>query len=212
MRPLSPCVLAAAYPQALAYLQTMRPVLEARRGFAGWERRIHEETFYAIQRIGEYTFAPFKTAWRYIASDFIVAVVGPGRDGRPRLCNDKVMYLACASEMEAHFLCGLLSSDPIRWRVVSAMTGTQISTSAIKHLHLPRFATDDPVHAEIALRCKGGHEAVQVRDVEMADGALSAINRAVGRLYSLTERELEVVRDELHRRYPANRFHNRRRP
>ena len=179
MRPLSPAVLAATYPKALAYLQSMRPVLEARRGFAGWERRIHEETFYAIQRIGEYTFAPFKAAWRYVASDFIVAVVGPGRDGRPRLCNDKVMYLGCISETEAHFLCGLLSSDPVRWRVVSAMTGTQISTSAVKHLNLPRFAADDPVHAEIAARCKGGHEAVA--SGRCGDGGRTRLARSTGR-------------------------------
>ena len=212
MRPLLPAVLETTYPKALAYLRTMRPVLEARRGFAGWERFIREQTFYAIQRIGEYTFAPFKTAWRYVASDFVVAVVGPGPDGRPRLCNDKVMYLAGASEAEAHYLCGLLSSDPVRWRVVSAMTGTQISTSAVKHLSLPRFSADDAVHAEIARLCKGGHEAVRAGDSGAADAALAAINGAVGRLYSLTEREMRVIREELVRRYPANRFLKGREP
>ncbi|HVS35306.1 MAG TPA: N-6 DNA methylase [Gemmataceae bacterium] len=207
MRPLAPSILATRYPKASAYLGSMRPVLEARRGFAGWERRIRDQTYYAIQRIGEYTFAPFKTAWRYVASDFIVAVVGPGRDGRPRLCNDKVMYAACASEDEAHYLCGLLSSDPVRWRVVSAMTGTQISTSAIKYLHLPSFRGDDPLHAEIAQWCKSGHEAVAAGELQAADAALAAVNRVVGRLYSLSTADLRCIREELARRYPVSQFH-----
>ncbi len=206
IRPLSPDVLAADYPKAHAYLRAMRPALEARRGFAGWERRIQAETYYAIQRVGEYTFAPYKAAWRYVAADFIVAVVGPGRDGRPTLCNDKVMYLACASEAEAHYLCGLLSSDPVRWRVVSSMTGTQISTSAIKHLNLPRYSADDAVHAEIARCCRAGHDAVQAGDAAAAASALGAINRAVGRLYSLTAAGLRTLNEEIGRRYPANRF------
>ena len=159
-----------------------------------------------MQRIGEYTFAPYKAAWRYVATDFVVAVVGPAADGRPRLCNDKVMYVGCASSAEAHYLCGLLSSDPVRWRVVSAMAGTQISTSAVKHLSLPQFCPADPVHAEIARRCDSGHEAMRVGRADAAASELAAINRVVGRLYSLTERDLRTVRDELGRRSPAPRF------
>jgi hypothetical protein len=206
MRPISPAEMARAYPKALAYLRSMRPALEARRGFAGWEKHIREETFYALQRIGAYTFAPFKAAWRYIASDFIVAVVGPGREGRPRLCNDKVMYIACDSEAEAYYLCGLFSSDAVRWRVVSTMTGTQISTSAVKHLSLPAFSAKDALHAEIARQCKDGHGAVVADEPIAAAKALAAVNQAVGRLYRLTEREQRVVREELSHRYGADRF------
>jgi hypothetical protein len=160
MRALPLAVMAEQYPRALAYLERMRAVLEGRRGFAGWERYLQREAFYAIQRIGAYSFAPYKTAWRYVAADFVVAVVGPGRDGKPRLCNDKVMYVSFPEETPAYFLCGLLSSDPVRWRVTATMTGTQISTSVIKHLRLPPYAEADAVPRTIADCCRRGHEHV----------------------------------------------------
>jgi hypothetical protein len=200
MHPISPAVMRRRFPRVAAYLQMMRPALDARRGFSGWEQTIQEKTYYAMQRVGEYTFAPYKAAWRYIADDFIVAVIGPDAAGRPRLCNDKVMYLAFDYETEAYFVCGMLSSDPVRWRVVSTMTGTQISTSALRGVSLPAFCRDDPVHADIAQCCRAGHEAVRAGRHDAAAEAVTAINRMVGRLYGLAASQLAALREDLLRR------------
>src|SRR5258708_27449858 len=116
------------------------------------------------------------------------------------------MHLAFDSEAEAYFLCGLLSSDPIRWRVVSSMTATQISTSAIKGLRLPAFSPGDPIHAGIARRCRQGHEEVRAGRRQAAAAALDAINSAVGLLYGLTPSEVLAVRRDLPRPRLADRF------
>jgi hypothetical protein len=191
MKPIPPKFLKLEYPHADRYLRRMRPVLDARRGFSGWERRHREAGFYALQRIGAYTFLPYKVAWRYIATDFLVSVIGPAADGRTRLGNDKVMFVACEKATEAYFLCGLLSSDPIRWCVTATMTGTQISTSAIKHLKLPPFDADDADHAAIADSCRRGHECVQKNDPGGARRYLDSINRTVARMYGLSKQEMK---------------------
>jgi hypothetical protein len=191
MQPIPPKLLRRKYPHADRYLRRMRSVLDARCGFSGWEHRHRDAGFYALQRIGAYTFLPYKVAWRYIATDFLVSVIGPTADGRPRLGNDKVMFVACEEAAEAYFLCGLLSSDPIRWCVTATMTGTQISTSAIKHLHLPPFDADDANHAAIAESCRRGHECVQENDPRGARRELDSINRIVAKIYELSKQEMK---------------------
>ena len=206
MRALPQAELANRYPGICRYLLSMKGVLDERKGFSGWERQIQAESFYAIQRIGAYTFSPYKTAWKYIASDFVVAVIGPDKRGRPQMCNDKVMYLSFEDEMEAYFVCGLLSSDPVRWCVVSTMTGTQISTSAIKHLKLPQFSKSDRQHRLIADACKRGHAAVSSGDLDGAEKELEKINQATGKLYELTDDSLEIIHSELSGRFSHRRF------
>jgi hypothetical protein len=197
MRAIPHTTLRRSYPRAFSYLQAMKPVLDARKGFSGWERHLRDESFYAIQRIGSYSFSPYKTAWRYIATDFIVAVVGPDPNGRPRLCNDKVMYVGFREEWEAYYLCGLLSSDPIRWCVTSTMTGTQISTSAIRHLVLPPCSENDPRHRKIAECCHKGHEARSAGRSAAAEAELETIQELVAELYDLPTDDREVIRADL---------------
>src|SRR5258706_15302980 len=115
MEPLPEKTLASDYPLAWAYLNIFKTELQARRGFAGWERHIHEKYFYALQRIGDYTFKPYKVCWRFIASAFLPVVVGPADD--PYLGevypipNDKVVYVGLDDGDEAYYLCGLLRSS-----------------------------------------------------------------------------------------------------
>jgi hypothetical protein len=185
--------LTQRYPNAFRYLTRMRDVLDARLGFSGWEQAPRQAAFYALQRIGAYTFLPYKVAWRYIATDFLVAVIEPGQGGRPRFCNDKVMFVGCAAPQEAYFLCGLLSSDPVRWCVTATMTGTQISVSAIKHLKLPAFDPGDRCHLDIAEHCQAGHRYVGAGEMDSAQKELDRINRVVAKMYGLSQRQIKAL-------------------
>jgi hypothetical protein len=198
--------MASSYPLALNYLASMRPILDERKGFSGWEQAFRDESFYAIQRIGAYTFAQYKVAWRYIASDFIVAVIGPDADGRPMLPNDKVMFVSTASAAEAYYLCGILSSDPMRWKVVSSMTNTQISTNAIKHLKIATFDQANHLHVEISEACRQGHAAVERGDTKRAMQKLEAINARVVSEYGLSQKDMQAFREDLQQTHPDKWF------
>jgi hypothetical protein len=39
--------------------------------------------FYTLQRVGEYSFAPYKVCWKYIASEFTICVVGLDKHNKP---------------------------------------------------------------------------------------------------------------------------------
>ncbi|HNT00240.1 MAG TPA: hypothetical protein PLJ27_14995 [Polyangiaceae bacterium] len=202
MKALPPDEMRRRFPKAWDYLVSMRKILDERKGFTKWERGFREEAFYAIQRIGEYTFAPYKVAWRYIANDFIVAVVGPDAEGRPRLANDKVIFVGLEDASKAYYLCGLLSSDPIRWKVTAYASGTQISVSAIEPLKIPTFDPGNPLHRQVAQACEAGHVAVRSREYSRAAESLRAINAVFAKMFGISDKAMKSFRRELEARYP----------
>lgn len=166
IRPVPQDRLQAHAPGTFRYLSHFRPVLDGRRGFAGWEKFIQEQAFHALLRVGSYTFSPYKVAWRYIASEFICSVIGsvddPWLGERLLMPNEKLMYVSTESEEEAYYLCGVLSSALVAECVKSFMAPTSISTHVLNKLYIPPYDAGEPLHAEIARVCKAGHGAVDI--------------------------------------------------
>lgn len=149
------------YPKTYEYLEHFRLQLNSRKGFAGWEKEIQEKEFHAILRIGDYTFSKYKVVWKYIASEFICAVISDVNDkflgNKALIPNEKLMYISTDDEMEAFYTCGILSSTLIANCVKSYMNPTSISAHVLNKLNLPKFSHDNPDHIAIAVACKEGH-------------------------------------------------------
>jgi hypothetical protein len=183
MYPLEEPVLMSAYPRTYAYLLSMRSILTERSGFARWEREILEKYFYTLQRVGEYTFSPYKVCWRYIASEFTACVVDGDDYSKPVLPNDKVIFIPFETPQAAYFLCGVLSSGPVRDYINSSASKRQISTNIIKSLALPEFDDRSPLHLEISSTCLRGHRATADNDVEELKTLHKRLDRDVGELF-----------------------------
>lgn len=183
IRPVPWEQLKESCPQTAAYLASFRETLDQRKGFAGWEKEIQRQDFHAVLRVGAYTFAPWKVVWKYIAREFVCAVVGEVEDpflGRRLLLpNEKVMFVAADSAEEAYYLCGVLSSTPAARCVRSYMSPTSISAHVLGKLGIPAYDGDSSVHREISRLCQEGHKA--------EDGAahLREINRLVKDMYGM---------------------------
>lgn len=153
--------LQATAPQTFDYLYHFKRELDGRNGFAGWEKEIQQQEFHAILRVGEYTFAKYKVVWKYIAQEFICAVISTVRDPylgeKLLLPNEKIMYVSTDDESEAYYLCGILSSTPIAECVKSYMNPTGISAHVLNKLNIPRYDAENELHVEIARICREGH-------------------------------------------------------
>lgn len=162
MWPVSQKELADIAPKTMQYLQYFRGDLEGRKGFAGWERKIQQKEFHSILRIGDYTFSEYKVVWKYIATEFICAVISSVNDPhlgeKTILPNEKIMYVSTNNEKEAYYLCGVLSSTFVSECVKSYMNPTSISAHVLNKLNIPDFNESNPTHREIASLCKEGHE------------------------------------------------------
>lgn len=163
MWPVEQDVLQAQAPLTYRYLLSFRADLDARKGFAGWEREIQANRFYAVLRVGTYTFSRYKVAWRYIAQSFLTAVITPVRDPflgeRLRIPNEKVMYVGTDCREEAFYLCGVLSATPVRYCIQCYMNPTSISTHVLDKLRIPPYDPSSPLHRHIAALCQAGHQA-----------------------------------------------------
>ena len=193
--PLAEADLRQDLPLTYAYLTRFRDILEARKGFAGWERAIQEHYFYALLRVGPYTFSRYKVAWRYIARSFITAVIAPMQDpylgeALP-LPNEKVIYVGTNCREEAYYLCGILSSAPVRCCVTCYMNPTSISAHVLDKLYIPAFDPTNSRHLSIAALCEEGHQTSNPR---CQDAVQQQLDRAVADLYSLTAADLDAVR------------------
>lgn len=181
MKPLGATTLSSTCPNGFHWLTRHKDFLLSRGGFAGWEKHVLKESFYAIQRIGDYTFAPHKVCWRYIANDFVVAV-SSAQDGHSVLPNDKVIFISFSDEEAAYFVCGFLSAALVRAHLVSSMSGRQISANMIRDLPIPDFCKDDALHRSISDLTLKGHTAVATGALTLADHLQDEIDICVARL------------------------------
>lgn len=154
-------------PASYEYLKSFREELDGRKGFAGWEKEIQRQEFHAVLRVGSYTFSKYKVVWKYIATEFVCAVVGEAKDpylGR-KVClpNEKVMYVSTNDETEAYYLCGILSSSVIADCVKGYMSPTCISAHVLDKLNIPTYDARDERHLEIARLCRQGHGKAQIK-------------------------------------------------
>jgi hypothetical protein len=187
------------YPRTYGYLKRFEEVLRERAAFKRYFTRkdkngriVETGPFYSMFDVGTYTFAPWKVVWRYVASDFIVAVAEP-HNGRPVVPNEKLMLVACGGEQEAHYLCATLNSSPIRLAVRGFFVQTQIAPHVIERLRIPRFDRKNPVHLRLAELSKQAHEAAKVGDEMRLRGIEAEIDRWAAKLWGLSDDELREI-------------------
>lgn len=169
------------HPLSEAYFLDFKTELEGRKGFTSFDKDIHKQFYYTLQRIGEYTFAPYKVCWRYISKSFTPAVVEYCNDrylGKKNIvCNEKIIFIGLNDREEAYYLCGIISSSYYRETIESYMVGTQITPSIINKLNIPTFDNRNPLHIQISNACLIGHHNLAEKDQ-----CLDAINDAVKKL------------------------------
>ena len=142
------------YPLTLDYLSQFKDILDDRKGFASWEKSNQEDSFYAIQRIGEYTFKKYKVAWKYISKKFEVFLINNSQnemlENKIVLPSEKIMYVALDDKDEANYLAGILNSNVVKETVESFMTETSISTHVLDKLKIENYNPNNKMHKEIA--------------------------------------------------------------
>lgn len=180
MWPVSEDVLTQESPNTYTYLKHFRFDLDGRKGFAGWEKEIQQQQFHAILRVGDYTFSKYKVVWKYIASEFISAVIGTVPDkylGEKLLIpNEKVMYISTDNELEAYYICGILSSTKISECIKSYMNPTCISAHVLNKLNIEEYDLNNALHNQIAFICKEGHNHKDIKEyIEQIDELVEQI-------------------------------------
>ena len=198
MKPVPLIELKEEVPLTVEYLEYFKTELDERKGFAGWEKANQKENFHSVLRVGEYTFSKYKVIWRYIASEFITAVISDTDDrylgNKMILPNEKIMYVSTDNETEAYYLCGVLSSTPISLCVKSFMNPTSISTHVLEKLNIYDFDESNELHVNIANICKRGHLTLSKREKKEL---LNEIDRIIAKIYDISNSGLQSILKEI---------------
>ena len=184
------------YPRTYGYLKRFEEVLRERRSRGISDMLKKGAPFYTMFAVGTYTFAPWKVVWRYVASDFIVAVAEP-HNGRPVVPNEKLMLVSCGGDQEAHYLCATLNSSPIRLAVRGFFVETQIAPHVIERLRIPRFDRKNPVHLRLAELSMQAHEAAKIGDEMRLREIEAEIDLLAAKLWNLSDDELREIQESL---------------
>ncbi len=160
------------WPHTYSYLTQFKDILLSRGSKT--VRQFAERTeFYAMFGIGPYTVARYKVVWKRMASDLVAAVASQAKTPygwKTIIPTDTTSLIATEDEAEAHYLCAVLNSMPVREfiRTYSSAGRGFGAPSVMQHVGIPKFDPNNRVHTGLselsrqlhALREKG-------REIEM---------------------------------------------
>ena len=125
-------------------------------GRSTWKSRMApmKAPFYAVYNVGDYTFSEYKVVWAEMASTFSAAVFSDALlEGLPNpkvvIPDHKLYFVPLSSKEEAHYLCALLNSEPVKTFVESYTVKIQVGT-IFAHLNLPRYDCENHLHLRLS--------------------------------------------------------------
>lgn len=127
--------------------------------------------------------------------------------GQPKLvmADHKLMQVACQTEVEAHYLCGVMNASLVRLVVKGYGMATSTSVHVLEYIGVPKFEPSKSQHRKIANLSRRAHEitsellaATEQDDLKQRLASVETeLDSEVGCLWSVSEPELMGVRKAL---------------
>ncbi|HRD22802.1 MAG TPA: N-6 DNA methylase [Candidatus Hydrothermia bacterium] len=158
--PYTETKLRQVYPRTYTYLTDFKNILIERAAYI----KLYQpagKPFYSQYNIQNYTFSKYKVLWKRMANDIIAAVVSQVKTPfgyKIIIGTDTTSLFSTDSESEAHYLCAIINSKPVRDFIKSfSSAGRGFGTpSVMEHVGIPKFDPKNPLHqklAEISKKC-----------------------------------------------------------
>jgi methylase of polypeptide subunit release factors len=149
-----------SWPKTFSYLTKFKQILLSRSS-KSIRDLMNRTTFYAMFGIGPYTVSSNKVAWKFMSNDIFAAVVSQTKTlfGFKTIVPTKtVAFFATNNESEAHYLCAIINSNPVRDFIKSfSSAGRGFGTpSVMEHVGIPKFDPKNALHqklSEISKKC-----------------------------------------------------------
>jgi type I restriction-modification system DNA methylase subunit len=159
-KPIDEIELKTNFPRTYNYLTKFKSDLLSIN--AKSTKRIREQkAFYAMFGVDKGTFSKYKVVWKRMSNDIFAAVGSEIKTpyGYKKIIPlDTTSFFAIDSESEAHYLCAIINSKPVRDFIKSfSSAGRGFGTpSVMEHVGIPKFDPQNPLHqklAEISKKC-----------------------------------------------------------
>ena len=148
------------WPKTYSYLLNFREILMQMALYKHFHEPVHGP-FYGQRNIGKHVFSPYKVVWRRQATDISAVVLALHKTPfgyKTVVPLDPSVLIAIDNESEAHYLCAIINSKPVRDFIKSfSSAGRGFGTpSVMEHVGIPKFDPKNPLHqklAEISKKC-----------------------------------------------------------
>ena len=160
--PYSESQMKSNWPQTFNYLIKFKEILLSRSSKS--IRDLMKRTaFYSMFGIGLYTLAPYKVVWKFMSNDIFATVISQHKTvfGFKIIIPIKTAAMfSVDNETEAHYLCAIINSKPVRDFVKSfSSAGRGFGTpSVMEHVGIPKLDPQNSLHQKLAEISKKCHE------------------------------------------------------
>jgi hypothetical protein len=178
------------WPYTYNYLTIFKDVLLSRGSRT--VRELAERTeFYAMFGIGKYTVARYKVVWKRMASDLVAAVISQAKTNfgwKKVIPTDTTSLFATENEDEAHFLCAIVNSFPVRKFIKSYSSAGRGfgAPSVMENVGIPKFKKDNKTHKKLSELSKELHRLKLKGEEKEISELEKEVDRTVCKLFGLT--------------------------
>ena len=149
------------WPRTYGYLTRFEDILLSRASKP--LRQLAERTaFYAVFGVANYTVARYKVVWKRMTNDLIAAVISQFKTPfgfKTIIPVETTALIATDNEGEAHYLCAIINSTPVREFIKSfSSAGRGFGTpSVMNYVGIPKFDSENELHQKLAQLSKTLH-------------------------------------------------------
>lgn len=149
--------------------------------------------FYTMFNIITETMSPWKVVWPMGSNDMKAAVTHlHSVNGNPKVVipiTGTMTYLPVTEEDEAHYVCCILNSSPVREYIKSFSSAGRGfgAPSIISHIRIPTFNAKDKSHLELATLSKRAHHEVRKGNLKEVALIEQKIKREISQFYGIDE-------------------------
>ncbi len=156
-------------------------------------KKYHSETdnpFYSQYNIADYTFARYKVVWKRMAGDLVAAVISQAKTDfgwKTIIPTDTTSLFATKLKDEAHYLCAIVNSTPVRKFIKSYSSAGRGfgAPSVMEHVGIPKFDGQAKAHKRLSELSEILHEFRLKSPNEKIETLEGDVDRAVCGLFGL---------------------------
>jgi hypothetical protein len=182
-------IMKSNWPRIYSYLTGFKKELLDRALY----KKFHEPAgnpFYSQYNIGSYTFARYKVVWKAMSNDVIAGVLSHFKTDigfKTGIPLHTTSFFATDNESEAHYLCSIINSKPVRDFIKSfSSAGRGFGTpSVMSHVGIPKFDSKNELHQKLAENSKRCHQLKNEGEEEKIKNLENEINELAKRMFGI---------------------------
>ncbi|KPK78004.1 MAG: hypothetical protein AMJ89_01365 [candidate division Zixibacteria bacterium SM23_73] len=189
-KPYSETEMKLSYPRTYSYLTRFKEILLTRASHL-IASLLKRNAFFVMSGMLPHIFARYKVVWKRMAGDIIAAVISQHKTPfgyKTIIPTDTTSIFATENEAEAHYLCAIINSTPVREFIKSySSAGRGFGTpSVMNHIGIPKFNPKNKLHQKLVQLSKTLHDLKAEDKLDEVARLEREVDRSVYKLFGIT--------------------------